>query len=179
MIGLTPLASSSCDRTTFRKGMSRDIASWDLITLINDYEGLHCLLYLLPKVGNLLTNPLDLGMVVTWLNPPWFSHLLDRKLSIAAITILFYSIEHKVAPGVDVQLPGLLLQVLHGELQVRNPWWELSLIVVALLLRLRQTDPELVQIPHDVSQGLVDSFLQDGKNLLNEKKIQVAYLLLN
>ena len=32
MIGFTPFASSSGDRTTFRKGISRDIASWDLIT---------------------------------------------------------------------------------------------------------------------------------------------------
>ena len=32
MMGLTPLASSSGDLTTLRNGMSRDIASWDLIT---------------------------------------------------------------------------------------------------------------------------------------------------
>ena len=55
-------------------------------------------------------------------------YLFDSKLSITAATVLSDSIEHKVTPGVVVQLPGLLLEVLHTPLDGGQPHIHLSLI---------------------------------------------------
>ena len=107
------------------------------------------------------------------------SHLLDRELCIAAVAVLLYSIEDKVAPCVDVQLPGLLLQVLHGELEVCQSGGELALVVGCLLLGLSQAVAELVEVPHDVGQGLIDSLLPIFKFKFGNTYRRPFYLLLN
>ena len=87
------------------------------------------------------------------------SHLLHCELGIAAAPVLLYPIEDEVGPGVEVELPRLLLQVLDGQLEAGEPGGDPSLAVGCLLLRLRQTDTEGVEIPHYVRQGLGDSLL--------------------
>ena len=86
-------------------------------------------------------------------------HLLDGKLCIAAAAVLLDPIEDQVGPGVQVQLPRLLLQLLDSELEVGQSGCEVGLAVGFLLLRLRQSGAELVEVPHDVGQGFVDILL--------------------
>ena len=94
------------------------------------------------------------------LTPKRVSHLLHCELGIAAAPVLLYPIEDKVGPGVQVELPRLLLQVLDGELEAGEPGGEARLTIVCLQLGLRQTDSETVEIPHDVGQSLGDRLLQ-------------------
>ena len=88
------------------------------------------------------------------------SHLLHCELGIAAVPVLLYPIEDEVGPGVEVQLPGLLLQVLDGQLEAGKPGGEASLAIGCLLLGLRQTEADIVEIPHYVRQSLRDSLLE-------------------
>ena len=71
---------------TFTNGMSLDIASWLRITLSNAFSRYYDQ-HIISKSG----------------------HLLDGKLCIAAAAVLLDAVEHEVAPGAVVQLPGLLL----------------------------------------------------------------------
>ena len=91
---------------TFTNGMSLDIASWLRITLSNVFS----------RYYEQHTSKSE--------------HLLDGKLCIAAAAVLLDAVEHEVASGVVVQLPGLLLQILHGPLDVSQPRVDLPLVGV-------------------------------------------------
>ena len=87
--------------------MSLDIASWLRITLSNAFSRYYYEQHTSKS-----------------------EHLLDGKLCIAAAAVLLDAVEHKVASGVVVQLPGLLLQILHSPLDVSQPRVDLPLVGV-------------------------------------------------
>ena len=85
--------------------------------------------------------------------------LPHRPLTVPPRPVLLQTVEHQIVPRVGVQLPGLLLEVLHHPGDVGQLPEELLLEETVLLPGLRQLQPQLVDVSHQVTQGVLHGSL--------------------